>query len=219
MSTQLTLSTLLTALVNTVDSWVRESRSAGGALTTYLTLSMILSMIFIMDERLPESGEEVFGHAPDVSYLHLWREVILTYRQLMRRVAADTDYTGGQFEVLRQLAVGEGRSTVSALARELAVDPAAVTRLVAQLTELGLVERQTDARDGRRRPVVLTEIGRRRLSDLHTRLHEGESALTAGMDARSIETAMRVLRTMRNAVDSMPHRGPSIGVGASGRSR
>ena len=47
-----------------------------------------------------------------------------------------TGYTGAQFEVLRELAVADGRSTVSALARALALDPAAVTRLVADLTTL-----------------------------------------------------------------------------------
>ena len=161
-----------------------------------------------MDAISHQPGDGVFEHTPDASYLHLWREVILTYRQLMRGVAAHTDYTGVQFEVLRQLAVADGRSTVSALARELAVDPAAVTRLVAGLTRLGLVERESDARDGRRRPVVLTDEGRRRMADLHALLHERESALTEGLDAREIETAMRVLQGMRAAVDSIPRRRP-----------
>jgi DNA-binding MarR family transcriptional regulator len=161
-----------------------------------------------MDAVPPQPEEGVFEHAPRASYLHLWREVILTYRQFMRRVSSDTDYTGAQFEVLRELAVASGRSTVSALARGLAVDPAAVTRLVAELTRLGLVERESDARDGRRRPVVLTDEGRRRMADLHALLHERESALTEGIDAPAIETAMRVLQTMRAAVDAIPRRRP-----------
>ena len=148
----------------------------------------------------------MFAHAQGASHLHLWREVILTYRQFMRRLAADTDYTGAQFEVLRQLAVTDGRSTTSEIARELAVDPAAITRLVAQLTALGLVERETDARDGRRRPVVLTDKGRLRMADLHASLHERESALTSVVDPQDIETATRVLQAMRAAVDSLPRR-------------
>ena len=148
----------------------------------------------------------MFAHAQGASHLHLWREVILTYRQFMRRLASDTDYTGAQFEVLRQLAVTDGRSTTSEIARELAVDPAAITRLVAQLTALGLVERETDARDGRRRPVVLTDKGRLRMADLHASLHERESALTSVVDPQDIETATRVLQAMRAAVDSLPRR-------------
>lgn len=161
-----------------------------------------------MDEASPQAGGEVFEHAPDASYLHLWREVILTYRQFMRRVAAHTDYSGAQFEVLRQLAVAGGRSTAAALARELAVDPAAVTRLVTDLTRLGLVERENDARDRRRRPVVLTDEGRRRMAGLHAFLHERESALTEGIDAQAIETTTRVLQAMRAVVDSLPRHRP-----------
>ena len=108
-----------------------------------------------MDETGPQPEEEVFEHEPGASYLHLWREVILTYRQLMRQVARRTDYSGAQFEVLRELANAEGRSTVSALARELSLDPAAVTRLVTELEKLGMVQRERDPADGRRRPVVL----------------------------------------------------------------
>jgi DNA-binding MarR family transcriptional regulator len=156
------------------------------------------------ETRPPDEG--VFAHATGASYLHLWREVILTYRQFVRRLASLTGYTGAQFEVLRQIAVSDGRSTVSELARELAVDPAAVTRLVAELTRLGLVERESDAADGRRRPVVLTDEGRRRMAELHAVLHEHEARLTAGLDPEEIETATKVLRAVRAAVDSMPRR-------------
>jgi len=160
-----------------------------------------------MVTRVPTHGEGIFRHSPEGRYLHLWREVILTYRQFMRQVASRTDYTGSQFEVLRQLAIVDGRSTVSALARELAIDPAAVTRLVAELTRLGLVERQSDACDRRRRPVVLTEKGRCRMASLHATLHGLESALTEDIGQESIETAMKVLRAMRAAAGSASYDG------------
>jgi DNA-binding MarR family transcriptional regulator len=159
-----------------------------------------------MSAEPPHTEETVFDHAPGASYLHVWREVILTYRQLMRGLAAETGFTGAQFEVLRQLAVADGRSTVSALARELAVDPAAVTRLVAQLTALGLVVREDDARDGRRRPVVLTDEGRRRMTDLHAALHQRETAMASALDPQDLATAVRVLQQLRAAVESLPRR-------------
>ena len=59
------------------------------------------------------------------------REVLLTYRLLVRRLSEETGVSGAQFELLRQMALAGGRTTTSALARELGVDPAAVTRLVA----------------------------------------------------------------------------------------
>jgi len=155
----------------------------------------------------PEPGDAVFTHAPDAVSVHLWREVILTYRQMMRSLAGASEFTGAQFEVLRQLAIAAGgRSTVSALSRELAVDPAAVTRLVARLTELGLVEREADARDGRRRPVLLTGEGRRRMGALHAALHKREAVMTQNLDPQDIAATIRVLASMRLAADALSRR-------------
>ena len=119
----------------------------------------------------------------------------------MRGVAAEFGVSGAQFEVLRQLALAGGRSTTSTLARDLAVDPAAVTRLVAGLERLELVSREDDERDGRRRPVLLTPAGRAMMLDFHARAHERESALTGAIDEASIDSAVRVLQTIRSAFD------------------
>ena len=146
----------------------------------------------------------LFEHAPGPSYLHLLREVLLTYRQLLRQLTVESGLSGAQFEVLRELALANGRSTVSALSRELDVDPAAVSRLVAGLQQLGLVSRVSDDRDGRKRPVVLTGDGSRLMVHFHAEAHERESGLTAGLDPQSVETAMRVLHTVRDALDAAP---------------
>jgi DNA-binding MarR family transcriptional regulator len=158
-----------------------------------------------MDQPLTHEGDSydsgLFEHTPDTHYLHLLREVLLTYRQLLKQLAIETGLSGTQFEVLRELALADNSSTVTALARELGVDPAAISRLIAGLEQLGLVSRTRDGRDGRRRPVALTEDGRRRMVALHARLHERESALLTGLDRQSIETTMKVLRTVRDALD------------------
>jgi DNA-binding MarR family transcriptional regulator len=151
--------------------------------------------------------EGLFEHEPGGQYLHLMREVLLTFRLLVRRLSEELGVSGAQLALLRQMALAGGRSTTSALARELAVDPAAVTRLVAGLERLGFVGREQDERDGRRRPVVLTPSGRRLVVDFHASLHERESALVAELDAESVETTMRVLQTIRSMLES----------GASGR--
>lgn len=150
----------------------------------------------------------LFEHTPGTHYLHLLREVLLTYRQLLRQLAVETGLSGAQFEVLRELALADGPSTVSALARDVGVDPAAISRLIAGLQRLGLVSRMSDDRDGRRRPVVLTEDGRLRMAALHARLHERESALVAALDPQSIETTVQVLRTLRDTLDSTSRRRP-----------
>ncbi|MGD0999048.1 MAG: MarR family transcriptional regulator [Thermoleophilia bacterium] len=148
----------------------------------------------------------LFEHTSGAPYLHLLREVLLTYRELLRRLTVETGLSGAQFEVLRELALADGRSTVSALSRELGVDPAAVSRLVASLEQLGLVSRVSDDRDGRRRPVVLTQDGSRLMIAFHAKAHERESALTAALDPQSVETAMQVLHALRDALDAAPRR-------------
>jgi DNA-binding MarR family transcriptional regulator len=142
----------------------------------------------------------LFQHDARAGYLHLLREVLLTYRQLMRGLSGEMGVSGAQFEVLRELALADGRSTVSELASEVGVDRAAVSRLVAGLHELGFVSRETDERDRRRQPVVLTEAGRGLMLSFHAKAHEREAAMTASLDQQSIETAMRVLRTLRDSL-------------------
>ena len=148
-----------------------------------------------------EFDQGLFQHQSGGSYLHLMREMLLTYRLLVRRLSEETGLSGAQFELLRQMAIAGGRTTTSALARELGVDPAAVTRLVAALEKLGLVSREDDERDGRRRPVVLTPAGHDFMVRLHAQLHEREDALAASLDPASVEVAMDVLQTIRSVLD------------------
>jgi DNA-binding MarR family transcriptional regulator len=150
---------------------------------------------------MTEFDRGLFEHQPGGHYLHLFREVMLAYRAFLRRMSAQTGVSGAQFELLRQMALAGGRSTTSQLARELDVDPAAVTRLVAGLEELGLVGRVDDARDRRRRPVVLSPAGRDFMVRLHAELHAREGALAAQLDSTDLETATEVLRTIRGVLE------------------
>ena len=72
--------------------------------------------------------------------------------------------------------------------------------IVTSLEQLGLVSRVSDDRDGRRRPVVLTEDGGRFMVHFHTEAHERESALTAALDPKSLEITMQVLHTLRDVL-------------------
>ncbi len=164
---------------------------------------MISSNILVMDERRRQDSVDkgLFRHEEGGDYPHLLREVLLTYRRLLRQISAETGLTGSQFELMRELALAGGRSTVSALARELGADPAAVSRLVAGLHKDGLVARVTDDRDGRRRPVVLSKEGRRFMKTFHARAHEREAALASALDPQTAEAAIRALRDLREALD------------------
>jgi DNA-binding MarR family transcriptional regulator len=150
---------------------------------------------------MTEFDQGLFQHEGGPRYFHLFREVLLTHRALLRRMAAETGVTGAQFELLRVLALRDGRAGTSELARELDVDPAAVTRLVAALHGLGLVDREADARDRRRRPVVLTASGREYMTELHAKLYAREGALETSLAPADIATAVEVLRTIRSVLD------------------
>jgi MarR family transcriptional regulator, transcriptional regulator for hemolysin len=153
------------------------------------------------DVGASEFDQGLFQHDSGAQYFHLFREVLLSYRAFLRRMSAKTGVSGAQFELLRELALADGRSTASELARELDVDPAAVTRLVAGLHELGLVEREDDPCDRRRRPVVLTESGRDYMVKLHAQLHAREDALGAKLDPADVAKAAEVLRTIRSVLE------------------
>jgi DNA-binding MarR family transcriptional regulator len=153
------------------------------------------------DDHASDFDQGLFQHATGAQYFHLFREVLLSYRAFLRRMSSETGVSGAQFELLRALALADGRSTTSELARELDVDPAAVTRLVAGLHELGLVEREDDPRDRRRRPVVLTSSGRDFMVKLHAKLHAREDALEARLDQAEVRTATEVLRTIRSVLE------------------
>lgn len=142
----------------------------------------------------------LFQHAPETEYVHLLREIILTYRQLLRELTFETGLSGAQLELLRELALADGRSSVSMLARRLSVDPAAISRLVAALEKDGLVARAQDERDRSRQPVALTEEGRRLAVAFHTQAHKREAALASRLDPRSLETTIEVLRTIRGTL-------------------
>lgn len=146
------------------------------------------------------SNSEPFDHSDDADYLHLLREVFLTHREFQKRLSDETGLSGAQFEVMRELALAEGCSTISALSRRLSVDPAAASRTVAGLQKLGLVSRQRDDSDGRRQPIVFTQEGHDMMTTIHAEAHEYESILSAALDPQSLETTMQVLRAFRDAL-------------------
>lgn len=70
--------------------------------------------------------------------------------------------------------------TAAELARRSYVTPQTMMRMVAGLTEAGLVERGQDTANARALPVRLTEAGRQVLSRAHERVAAVEAELIAG---------------------------------------
>jgi DNA-binding MarR family transcriptional regulator len=76
------------------------------------------------------------------------------------------------------------------------VSGAAVTKRVAKLEELGLVQRVPDARDGRGVLIELTAAGRKLIDRLGARYLEEERAVVAPLDADEQEALVASLRTL-----------------------
>ena len=149
----------------------------------------------------------LFEHTSGAGYLHLLREVLLHLPAASQADVGCHWALGSAVRGAARTRFGERSLDGLGAARELGVDRAAVSRLISGLQQLGLVSRLSDDRDGRRRPIVLTEDGSRLMVTFHAKAHEREAALTAALDPQSIEAAMRVLHTLRDTpLDVAPRR-------------
>lgn len=140
---------------------------------------------------LPHGGDEP----------HLLREVMRTYQAMISGFVRATGAPGSRFGLMRVLAGAEGGVGTAELARQLEVDPAAVTRQVQELEREGLVARRADARDGRRSLIEFTAAGRTEFERLHRRTHELERELAAEIGAEDLRHAAEVLARLRAFIE------------------
>ncbi len=153
------------------------------------------------------TGSPIFTHTGDE--LHLLREVYRTNQALFNNLSRVAGVSGSRLTLIRLLAVEmpEGGGIME-IARRLGINAAAVTRLVKEMEEQKWVKRRADAADGRRSHISLTIKGRNRVRRIHERLHEFERSLTERMEARDIETAIRVLSVVRTALEQFREKRP-----------
>ena len=135
-----------------------------------------------------------------------------TYQVLMAAFSRAVGTSAARVPLLRLLAVaGEDGAGTAALARELGVDPAGVTRAAAALVADGLAERRPHATDGRRALFVLTPQGRTWFEEFHERMHRFEAQLCAGASPDDVRTTVEVLATVRDAASGTAVRGAASG--------
>jgi DNA-binding MarR family transcriptional regulator len=128
---------------------------------------------------------------------HLLREVLRTYQVLMSGFARQTGIPASRFALMRLLALSEDGVGLADLARQLEINPAAVTRQVQELEAEHLVKRRADAKDGRRSYVTLSPKGRRKFEQIHERTHELERALSSALGAEEMAAAATTLANLR----------------------
>jgi DNA-binding MarR family transcriptional regulator len=128
---------------------------------------------------------------------HLLRDVVRTHQTIMAGFARRVGMPTSHFALMRSLALsGEGAGVMS-LARQLGINSAAVTRLVKNFEDDGLIDRRDDPGDSRRSYLRLSPKGARVLRQLHERGHELEKALSLAVSADDIAVAVRVLAEVR----------------------
>lgn len=134
---------------------------------------------------------------------HLLREVMRLHQALLAVFSREVGLAASRLSLLRTLAIaGPSGIGVMALARQLGVDAAAVSRQVAALEREGLIERRADPRDARRSALRLAARGVRAFEAVHDRAHEFERSLTSVVSEEELEAAARVLARVREVVEA-----------------
>jgi len=150
-------------------------------------------------DRTDADGSGFLEHRGDEP--HLFREIFRTYQVLMSGFARVTGMPASRFALMRLLAHSEEAVGITDLARQLRIDPAAVSRQVKEMEDERLVTRRPDARDKRRSNVRLSSKGRKLFVEIHQRTHDLERSLAKILGAEEMAHAARVLSKLRTFVE------------------
>lgn len=132
---------------------------------------------------------------------HLLREIIRTYQVLVSGFASAAGMPASRFALMRLLAFSDGEVGISDLARQLEVNPAAVSRQIKELEREQLVRRRADERDGRRSFVSLSPAGWALFEQIHERSHQFERMLSADLGEDDVRRTVKVLATLRARIE------------------
>jgi DNA-binding MarR family transcriptional regulator len=135
---------------------------------------------------------------------HLIREIMRAYQAVLNVFSRQVGMPAAQLALMRLLAICHPEAVgIMQIARQLGINPAAVTRQVKAMESERLVERSADARDGRRSHINLTDDGLRIFQQLHERAHAFEQALGTAVSAEDMAAAVRVLVHIRAALEAL----------------
>jgi DNA-binding MarR family transcriptional regulator len=119
-------------------------------------------------------------------------------KQRWTATLAQTGVSPNQFLVLMALAE-TGPVCQQFLAGVIGIDPRNIVPILDSLEARGLVSRETDPADRRRRLIELTGAGRRVVADLSALGTQTESELLAPLPPADQESLRRILRTVLDA--------------------
>ena len=134
----------------------------------------------------------------DDSWAYLMRQVLSASLRQVAEVLADQDLPSVQWMPLLRLAAGQ-RCTVVALARDLGVDAATMTRAADKLVAKGWVERQRCDKDRRQVELRITDLGRSQAKQLQPMLTQVLNGPLAGFSHADWQLLLSLLRRMKAA--------------------
>ncbi|RJO78800.1 MarR family transcriptional regulator [Nocardia panacis] len=123
--------------------------------------------------------------------------VRLTRHLRGRRVDSQISLT--QLSALAMLA-SEGSMTPGALAAKERVQPPSMTRVIASLTDLGLVERKPHPTDGRQIIVSLSPAGRAQVDDENSAREAWMTEQLSGLSAEQVAVLSRAVGIIKQIV-------------------
>ncbi len=126
------------------------------------------------------------------------------FHRRREQLARDADLTVAQWRVLVE--ISDEHFMPSMFARERESTPAAVSKILRQLQDSGLVSASIDRRDGRQRRYALTAKGRRTMRALRSAREEAIGAIWMDLDPKRLESftvfsAELIRRLERHAQD------------------
>ena len=114
-------------------------------------------------------GRRIADILPSARGLAAWSSLLKAHATLLRQLETDLERETGlalaDFDVLAQLALGDGKLRMTELANRALISRSGMTRRVARLVDERLVRRADADGDGRGVVVALTDAGVARLSE------------------------------------------------------
>lgn len=136
---------------------------------------------------------DTYSHERSVGAL--LKRVLDSVRAHVDHHLADHDLTHAQWVPLFKIAKGES-DTMAALAREMCLDPGAMTRSIDRLEAKGLLQRVRSEEDRRVVKLVLTEAGRDTARRVWGVLADVLNLHLAGFDPAEVDLLMGLLERM-----------------------
>src|ERR1035441_7325358 len=153
--------------------------------------------------------------SPNREFAFILNDVARLLRTYADHKAAQFGMTRAQWAVLVRLDRSEGLKQ-SELAELLDLQPITLTRLLARLSDNGLIERRADPSDRRANRLFLTPAARPLLERLTVLGEDMMGTVLAGLDAKTSERMLRDLGLVKENLRAAINRSPTQQEAAAG---